>query len=264
MRIFPNFSTAIEYMIDFVLNQGYKIHPQNWQGLEVTHKPEAEMIENLNLCFQVPLPGQDLSALTKEISPDLDWANEHFEERVSGIPYNPPPSSSTWKYAQADNKDFKKNEIFDHTYPERFWPKDANFLAADQTRRMGIRYAYGDLEDVIKLLGRDPTTRQAFLPIFFPEDTGSVNNIRVPCTLGYHFIMRGNHLHVTYFIRSMDILRHARNDFYLTARLLYWVLEQLRCNYDAWRPVRPGLFTLHCVSAHCFVGDQIALKKQLP
>lgn len=261
--IYQDFNSAISAMIRFVLDRGYRIHSNYWQGINVSEMPEAEMIENLNLYFQVPLYSEPLSRYVEDICPDLPWADDHFEERVSGVPYNPPPSASWWPYAKQDNGNFKKGKIFDHTYPERFWPKLAGGRHDFDPAR-GIRYDYGDLNDLINLLLRDPTTRQAFLPIFFPEDTGAVENIRVPCTVGYHLIRRGDFLHIAYWIRSMDILRHARNDFYLTARLLLWVLNQLQKKEpDTWSSVRPGLFTCHCVSAHCFRGDEIALRKQL-
>lgn len=264
MGIHHNFEYAIDHMIKAVLDRGHRIQPNFWQGTDTSNRPEAEMIEVLNLFMQVPIGTEDLNTLVRDIKPDLPWADEHFLERVSGIPYNPPPSSFDWKYAKDANSEFKKAEIFDHTYPERFWPKDANFTAQSREVRRGIRYPYGDLEDLVKLLARDPGTRQAFLPIFFPEDTGSVGNIRVPCTIGYHFIMRKNFLHVTYWIRSMDILRHARNDFYLTVRLLLWVLKSLReLDSRTWNGVKPGFFNVHCVSAHCFIGDPLALRKQL-
>ncbi len=91
----------------------------------------------------------------------------------------------------------------------------------------GIRYNYGDFGDVIRLLQREPFTRQAFLPMWFPEDTGSVHGERVPCTIGYHFMRRGNYLHIVYYIRSCDYLRHFRDDIYVACINLMWVLETL-------------------------------------
>ena len=66
---------------------------------------------------------------------------------------------------------------------------------------------YGDLDDVVTLLTNDPLTRQAFLPMWFPEDTGVVHGTRVPCSLGYHFMQRDGRLSITYYIRSCDIVR---------------------------------------------------------
>ncbi|QXN73616.1 thymidylate synthase [Gordonia phage AikoCarson] len=116
---------------------------------------------------------------------------------------------------------------FDHTYPERMWPKLAGGTPEFPAPMSGIRFDYGDLQDVIDLLKRDPFTRQAYLPIWFPEDTGSVEGQRVPCTLGYHFIRYGAQLNVKYFIRSCDITRHLPNDVYMAGRLLQHVVLHL-------------------------------------
>ncbi len=244
-----------------VLTLGHRIHTATWQGTNISDKPEAEMIEFLHFFGSVPISTEDLDLIREDVRPDLPWADDHFYERVSGVPLNPPPSSSSWGYAKQDNQDFKTEEnIFDHTYPERFWPK---YAGNSVIPLRGVRFAYGDLKDVISLLDRDPYTRQAFLPIFFPEDTGAINNIRVPCTIGYHFIVRGEALHITYWIRSLDVKRHLRNDLYLAVRLLLYVLSQLRQNSPFWNTINPGFLVFHSVSTHCFVGDQLSLKKEV-
>merc|ERR1712167_60985 len=102
-----------------------------------------------------------------------------------------------WPFAQKNNKQFKKAKKFSHTYPERIWPPS----------KKGIRFRYGNLDNIVELFNKDKLTRQAFLPIWFPEDTGAVHGERVPCTLGYHFIIRDGYMHVNYYIRSCDYLR---------------------------------------------------------
>jgi thymidylate synthase len=124
----------------------------------------------------------------------------------------------------------------------------------------GIRYPYGDLDDVVSLLAREPYTRQAYLPVWFPEDTGAVHGERVPCTLGYHFILRDNQLHTFYPLRSCDFLRHFRNDVYFAVRLTQWVRDQVlmtcpKSNEVYWTGVTPGNLTMQIVSLHIFEGD---------
>lgn len=152
---------------------------------------------------------------------------------------------------------------FDHTYAERMWP---NGLEGGSVPLKGIRFGYGDAMDVVMHLAKHPQSRQAYLPIWFPEDTGKTD-VRVPCTLGYHFIQRYGYLHCVYYIRSCDLYRHFRDDVYLTVRLQLWVLEQLRRNTlpeyfdkdhivsNPWDKVKPGTFTMHITSLHCFVND---------
>lgn len=147
-------------------------------------------------------------------------------------------------------------EQFTHTYMERFW-------APNSIR--GIRYDYGNLQDVINLLSREPDTRQAFFPVWFPEDTGAVHGGRVPCTIGYHFLLRAGHLHCTYTIRSCDYFRHLRDDVYLAARLVQWVIEK------AWSKgsenlyplglVKPGFLVMNIASLHCWESEKFMLEK---
>ena len=145
---------------------------------------------------------------------------------------------------------------YDHNYMERFWPK----LAGNASQpHQGIRFSYGDLADVVAQLQREPLTRQAFLPIFHPEDTGATAGQRVPCTLGYHFIIRENKLHMVYYLRSCEIYRHFKNDVYMAMRLGQWVRNQvfnLRANRDlSLNAPEMGSLTMHITSLHGFVGD---------
>jgi hypothetical protein len=246
-----------------------RVHTATWQGADIAARPEAEMRELLNVTLSVALRGHtDLDLWRREIRPNLPWADEHFEERVSGQPLNPPPSWVRWPWANSADK-FRSGEKFNHTYPERYWPKRAGASergmigALHAIPNYGIRGHYGDLNDVVELLRRDPLTRQAYLPIFFPEDTGVGDGGRKPCTLGYQFIVRHNRLHVFYPMRSCDLTRHFRDDCYLTVRLLLWVLERLqfsllevdRESKAFWSNVVPGSLTMHMTSLHCFIGD---------
>ncbi|QGJ92153.1 thymidylate synthase [Gordonia phage Lauer] len=146
---------------------------------------------------------------------------------------------------------------FDHTYPERMWPKF--FASSDRGNvpaiRRGIRFDYGDLQDVVNLLVKDPFTRQAYLPIWFPEDTGSTGGQRVPCTLGYHFIRKGAHLDMKYFIRSCDITRHFHNDVYMAGRLLHWVVAALQDEQDTFGVPYVGNLTMFISNLHMFTAD---------
>lgn len=202
-----------------------EVHVGEWQAIQRDDMPQADTIEVEDVSFELTLGPTPLE-LRADIKPNLPWADDHFAERVSGIPHNPPPSSEWWPFAQKNNSEFKSDEKFSHTYPERFWPKKAG--AGDATEVMldppfGIRYPFGDLSDLVNLLRERPGTRQAYLPVWFPEDTGAVDNQRVPCTLGYHFLIRDGKLKIVYYIRSCDFLRHFRDDTYMAARLAQWV-----------------------------------------
>jgi thymidylate synthase len=168
-----------------------------------------------------------------------------------------------------------REPIFNHNYMQRYWPQYAGMSAGgfinDQILgrygldpREGIYHRYGDLNDVVELLCKEPYTRQAYLPVFFPEDTGAVHGGRIPCSLGYHFIRRGDHCHIIYYLRSCDFVRHFRDDIYLTLRLLLWVIEQTAKRDARWENVMPGIFTMHITSLHLFKNDYIAQFGKVP
>jgi thymidylate synthase len=208
----------------------------------------------------------DATTLGDDTGANFPWAEDHFQERVGGLPLNPPPSEKWWPFNQQGNAAHKfqkdgEDAKFSHTYPERFWPKYAGDQEAyqrltEQTNR-GIRYELGDLWDLVELLRRAPGTRQAYLPVWFPEDTGTVHGGRVPCTLGYHFLIRGERLHCWYYMRSCDLMRHFPDDVYMAGRLMQWICHHLADLGD----VMPGVLTMDISSLHTFEHDDYALTR---
>lgn len=243
----------------------YAIHTEKWQGVGIADRPEAEMMELLYESFKTQVFTEDLAELAQVIGPNLPWADRHFEEeRVSGQPINPGDTWRIWPWSLSADGHRIEGDQFNHSYAERYWPKlagvtDGGVLTetfGPLTAHVGIRYPYGDLNDVVNLMAREPLTRQAILPVYFPEDTGSVHGGRVPCSIAYHFMVRGGALHCTYWLRSCDLYRHFRDDVYLTIRLMLWVLDKLRgIDPEYWNPVKPGFLIMHIDSLHVFIND---------
>ncbi|GAG88829.1 unnamed protein product, partial [marine sediment metagenome] len=133
---------------------GTKVFPNEWQATSVS----VGMHEIFDYHFTAKIP-EDLDILRSQVKPDLPWADEHFDERVGGEPLNPAPSYERWPYYKQDEK-WRKGNKFSHTYPERMWPRKANNpnivsggdVVEYSKDNMGIRYRYGDLNDVITLL----------------------------------------------------------------------------------------------------------------
>lgn len=244
------------------LAKGVPVNVGEWQAIKDPDLPMSKTIELQNVSIQLKIP-QYLTALQLTTSPNLPWAEDHFLERVSGEPLNPPPSHEWWPFAQKSNTEHMKDQVFSHTYPERFWPKFAGYSSTTGgiAARRGIRYQYGDLEDVVEQLFKSPGTRQAYLPVWFPEDTGAGHGERVPCTLGYHFLIRQEKLSITYYIRSCDLLRHFQDDVYMAARLGQWMVEQL--HKLGCEDLRPGLLVMHMTSLHIFQGEEDRLKREI-
>lgn len=246
----------IRFISQMFLTQAEPVEASQWQSVDITARPEMRPRELLNCSVEVGIPST-IGGLQALVMPNLPWAEDHFMERVSGIPHNPPPSHEWWPHQQSSNEQFRSDEKFSHTYPERFWPKEAgdDWSFARYGAHRGIRFEYGDLGDVVTQLQKEPTTRQAYLPVWFPEDTGAVHGQRVPCTLGYHFIIRKGMLHCVYYIRSCDFMRHFKDDVYMACRLAQWVGD--RIGADA------GKLTMHITSFHIFEGDVPILEYHL-
>jgi hypothetical protein len=236
-----------------------KTNRGKWQGIDISKKPDMATYEILYEVIAADVP-QTIEELRDAVRPNLPWADDHFAERVSGLPLNPGVQWAKWPWGHsADNfrldpasvGDPGTERVFDHTYMQRYWPRKAG--GADGHR--GIYFDYGDLAGVVDELAHDPGTRQAVLPVFFPEDTGYRPGRRKPCSLFYHFQKDGANLDVVYYLRSCDIVRHYRDDIYLTVRLLYWVLDELRKQSRHWYAVKPGKLVMMIGNLHCFAND---------
>lgn len=251
-----------------------------WQALK--NVPQTQTIELQNVALEIGIPPtQDEAAVA--VGPNLPWAEAQFRERVAGEPVNPGVTYKDWPYYRGNVEQHKEQGVFSHTYMERFWPKfarTAKHPELSKVGRQGIAFRYGDLNDVLNLLAREPYTRQAYLPIFFPEDTGAHHGERIPCTLGYHFMLRDDKLHCFYPIRSCDFIRHFRDDVYMAMRLVQWTIERLIAQKEAWiknnlegqameeawnlwENVKPGNLSMFVPSLHVFQGDRPKLEREV-
>ena len=228
----------------------------NWQGNSDFKGSMMRVLHEVSLRFNCPLnidKAQDITLC------DLPWSEDHFQERIGGKPTNPGNTYKYWPYhIDLDNSNYKE-EKFSHTYQERFWPKRADTAPHVGFPLVGIRYELGDLNDLIEQLGNDPATRQAYLPIWFPEDTGAQNR-RVPCSLGYYFYIDNGFINCIYNIRSCDIYRHFRNDVYFTIRLLQYIQETINNKYNL--QLKLGTIKMDIYNLHLFVNDSYALIKK--
>lgn len=239
------------------------VHTERWQGVDISKDPAACSYELLNVAVSVPLLGiERLDHWREDIEPNLPWADDHFEERVGGEPLNPGVEWANWPWGKSADRFRDGDGIFNHTYMERLWPKYARRQRGDDPHS-GIGWRYGDLDDLVDLLVVEPLTRQAYIPLFFPEDTGIGDGGRKPCTLGYHIIVRKNRAHIYYPIRACDLVRHFQDDCYMAVRLLLWIIDQCRDKdvTGIWNEIGPGSYTMHCTSLHVFENDMIQMRR---
>jgi len=253
------------------LHSGKVVDVGEWQSIRRSERdlPQQRTVELQNVVFSYPI-APTMEELQEDIKPNHPFAEAQFQDRVGGVPLNPPPSDKLWPWA-AHLDDSKPQGQYSHTYPERFWPKKAgqakqvmdSKLEGGVLPHRGVRFDYGDLQDVVSQLAKSPHTRQAYLPVWFPEDTGAVHGERVPCTLGYHFLLREGKLHITYFIRSVDFFRHFPDDVYMACRLCQWVLDRINSMGDFfdWPFTKCGTLTMHMCSLHVFEAERKRLER---
>jgi len=238
----PSVHECIEQAVLDLYKNGQEVKPLKWQSTEVEHP----MIEITQRFYQMKMPS-NITILQSQTKADQPWAEDHFQERVSGQPLNPGNQYYNWPYYDhgKDNDRFREGDKqFSHSYMERYWPpRDLK----------GIRYNYGDLDHLVERMKKDPLTRQAYLSVWYPEDQVDIGE-RVPCTLGYHFMIRDNRLHCTYLIRSCDIRRHFKNDIYMTIRLAQWVKDKLEMD------LQMGNLNMWIGSLHAWSFERTMLK----
>lgn len=275
-KIYPSADFAIRDLgLSLIGPEATTREPNRWQGLPI----DQSMIEVFDTFFRVRMPQTPSGALT-DCDPDMPWAEEHFKERIYGDPKakedpqfehfgrptNPGVTFKDWPYYKEGS--YREGGIFSHTYQERFWP-----FNDDMSRKTGLRYSLGCFQDVVNHLYEHPDSRQAYFPIWFPEDTGVRHKGRVPCSLGYLFSFRDGYLHLSYDLRSCDYIRHFKNDIYFAIRLAQEFLRRMKIreansktvdpNGISWSKVCLGTLTFHITSLHIFESDQYELNKRL-
>ncbi len=235
-------SESINMVLSYLITYGKEVKPARWQATDLNGNTMVEIKD----VFLKMVMEDSISAIFGETKANLPWSEDHFQERIGGVATNPGEQWKNWPYYKhgQDDERFRSTGKFSHTYQERFWP----------TKKQGIRFDMGNYDDIVERLKNDPTTRQAFLAIWHPEDQSNHGG-RLPCTIGYWFNVEGNKLNITYLIRSCDAIRHFRNDVYMTQRLAGHTAAQLG--------LEVGIMTMWIGSFHCFSSDLYTLKKQL-
>lgn len=73
--------------------------------------------------------------------------------------------------------------------------------------------AYGALDDLVSLLARDPSSRQAVLTLYDSHRDLNVSKRDVPCTIAIQFLVRDARLHMRVMMRSNDVWLGMPYDF---------------------------------------------------
>ena len=113
-----------------------------------------------------------------------------------------------------------------------------------------LRYTYSErmyyqIQPIIDLLMEHPDTRQAYLSIWDPEQEKDVfERDRVPCSLGYHFLIREGKINMIYYMRSLEVTTCMGNDIYTSSKVLEFFADKVG--------VEPGYIEFMVSSLHLF------------
>lgn len=160
--------------------------------------------------------------------PVPEWVDAEWCERLEGIEGRPVNPGEAYKLRRELWDDLMEGDRFAYTYSERF--------------------ALAEVPLMIRKFRQNLESRQIYVSIWFPDvDVQNIGVKRVPCTLGYHFMLRNGRLDITYYMRSSDFSTHFDNDCFLAIRLQ---------EYVAWKLEVPlGNFTHVINSLHVYAKD---------
>lgn len=229
MRIYQTFDEALNEIKRDIAELGTSVHPQTMQDKNIADDPDYETREYLDMIYTVKHPRLvDLHPFVKT----FEWCEAEFHERMRGL--SPGDQNlEAWKLRSEVWEEFA-DRGFGYTYGERYH---------------GHRFIFNDgpVWSIIRELRTHPDSRQLFLPVWWETDDYRLGRERVPCSLGYWFVLRNGELHVTYLQRSGDYFTHLANDLYLTRKLQEFIAWQVG--------VKPGRFTHWIGSLHVYKKD---------
>lgn len=166
----------------------------------------------------------DRSQMMSDNGLSVAFAETDFSDRLSVNPVNPGRAIELDTVGVL-SKYRRSNGKLDYTYSERMCYQ---------------------IEPIVKLLLEHPDTRQAFMSIWNPElDLPNVEILRVPCSIGFHFMIRDNKLYLVYYMRSLEVTKCLGNDIYTSTRLLETIASRLG--------IETGTVTFCVGSMHLFI-----------
>ena len=239
MRAYKDMEEAVKENIRDLLVRGITTETKSYQDKKLTGK-DRFVKELIGVSFRIDKPllkrKEALQYIFKDEADKIEkYCIQEVKDRVSGKQLN--PGNSYKIRADMWNKFLEGNNKFSYTYSERYWNHD-------------------QLNTVIKTLKGDKGTRQAVLMVWdqnIDMDSKKVGGgNRIPCSLGYQFLIRNDRLYCIYNMRSNDFLGHHVIDLWCTAELMKWMVEKLKPTY---KDLRIGSLIYQAGSLHAFQWD---------
>lgn len=205
MRIYKNCIEAESEVHRDLFEMGIRVHPKTMQDKVIEGNKDFETIELSGYSFAIK-DTSDKDDLIKKRGLNLDWCYDDFEERVAPLGFAVNPGEA-YKL-RPEWEEFVHDGKFAYTYSER------------------LNY---QLNKTIGILREDPNTRQAVITVYegSKDSENRLGHKRVPCSMYYQFLVRGNKLNCIYTMRSSDFMTHWPYDIWHAAALQELIAKQL-------------------------------------
>lgn len=103
------------------------------------------------------------------------------------------------------------------------------------------------LEEIISLLKKDPTSRRAVLNISDPT-IDRINTKDMQCTIALQFLIRRNRVSMTTYMRSNDVFYGLPYDYIFFISLQFYVARRLK--------LKVGMYCHNATSMHLYLKDE--------
>ena len=239
MRIYRSFVEALSEIKRDLAELGTRVKPARWQGKDVSGVENYETLEYPRYIYTVTCPN------LSHLEPTQPWASMELNERFSpGQAHNP---AEAWKLREDVWQPLLKEDgKFHYTYAERLKINRGCDNWEDQ------------ILDLVVRAQQEPLSRQLYLSIWDRRlDQNPTVDDRVPCSLGYHFMIRDGKLDMTYMMRSCDFVVHFQNDVWLALQTQLVFLDRLNAlrTLRDEAPISLGHFIHFIISLHIHKKD---------
>lgn len=201
---------------------GVEVHTDTMQDKDIAGDPDFFTMELQNYIYTVTDPDYTEIEGVHEAWAKKEWADRLAGELNPGTAFR--ERMEVWEQFLEKDSDGRK---FAYTY----------------SQRMGGQH----LQRLIDELELHPTSRQLYLPVWYPNDETRRGHRRVPCSLGYHVMLRQGGIDLTYMMRSCDFHTHYANDVALANIMQHYIAE--RTGHKV------GKFTHFIASFHIYKKD---------
>lgn len=240
MLTFSDCDTLVKTLDAYVEKEGFSYRSNTVSG-QTENRTCFEV-----LGFSCKLTHWKYRDMVREKLGEANWnfLKAEFQEWIN-------PNARAGKACEEDPETWDKfrteNGHFSYTYTERFH-------LIDNGQERGQQQT-DQFSNAIEALKKDPNTRQAFIGIWSPYfDSRAINlegpDGRVPCTIGYHLLIRDGKLYMIYIMRSLCVSWNLWNDLYLVTNLYDYLLSRLQ---NEGVEVSFGDITLQVGSLHKFL-----------